>query len=646
MNAKRLTWICGICVLFGLVGSWVQAGAGLSCGTDPAASRSGTDPRFNGGRFSFGGPGVNGGGPGYGGPGVGMNGPGFGGPAMAMNGPGFGGPAMAMNGPGFGAPVGPMSGPGYGGPGMAMNGPRFGAPGTGGNASGPSAPPTADLGAGPQYGQPAQQWSYSMHRSGRSAMAPTGMMSPANYSSRYGGAASPRVEVEVSDASPYLHQTVVYTVRVVSDSNILTIKPVVPTSEGVILEVIDGPNTTMRYRGGRPEIVNEYHFALTPLKAGKLIVPPFEFTGTVAANNSWRGRDSSGGAFDVAAGAPLSLQIKEAETEVRPWLPLHDLSIEGEVDSAEGVDTGKPLSFHIKLAAVGARGERLPTVEPQLQGSGFRVYREDVKTEQAISKDGHVLLGRRIESYTLVPTGEEALGLPSLRVAWWNVDEGKREEAVLPMRSVLGLPESSTPGRLEAGLLSIWTPFWVILAGTLGYWLGIMVKGSLVAQKLGGAAVAGWHGAGDYASAKVAYLVGIISLRQHWCALKRRLVSMLPQPLQLWSCVRGIRNEDDPSAWCQAFKQQACRHLGLPSQATLAMVAERLGDSRPRSRADVVRGLIHELDRAIYGGEALDFWRWKRRFARVMHPFWLPIHASALDVGFIRGLPHLNPHRV
>jgi hypothetical protein len=437
---------------------------------------------------------------------------------------------------------------------------------------------------------------------------------------------------------------VVYTVRVVSDSNIQTIKPVVPASEGVILEEIDGPNTTLRHRGGRPEIVNEYHFALTPLKAGKLSVPPFEFTGTLAANNGWRGRDASGGPFDAAAAAPLTLQIKEAEGAVRPWLPLHDLSIEGGVDSTDGVDTGKPLTFHIKLAAIGARGERLPSVEPQLQGTGYRVYREDVKTEQAISKDGSVLLGRRIETYTLVPTGGEALDLPSLRVAWWNVDEGRSEEAVLPMHAMLGLPESSAPGAVEAGLLSIWTPFWAILAGTLGYWLGILAKGSLVAKKAGGAVVAGWHGTRDYVSAKAAYLLGMISLRRHWCTLKQGLVSILPQPLQLWFCVRCIRNEDDPTAWCQAFKRLACRHLGLPPQATLERVAERLGDSRPKARADRVRGLIQELDRAIYGGEALDFGRWKRRFARVMHPFWLPKHASGQEGGFIRGLPHLNPH--
>ena len=477
-------------------------------------------------------------------------------------------------------------------------------------------------------------------------MAPAGRMSPAHYGSWYGGgAAGPRVEVEVSDASPYLHQTVVYTVRVVSDSNIQTIKPVVPASEGVILEEIDGPNTNVRYRGGRPEIVNEYHFALTPLKAGELNIPPFEFTGTLAASNGWRGRDAGGSRFDVTAAAPLTLQIKEAESAVRPWLPLHDLSIEGGVDSTEGLDAGKPLTFHIKLAAIGARGERLPSVEPQLQGAGFRVYREDIKTEQAISKDGRVLLGRRIETYTLVPNGERALDLPSVRVAWWNVDEGRREEAVLPMHAMLGLPESSAPGTVEAGLLSIWTPFWVILAGTLGYWLGVLVKGSLLTQKLGGMLATGWQGAQGYVSTKAAYLLGMVSLGRHWCAFKQGLVSILPQPLQLWLCVRRIRHEDDPTAWYQAFKRRACRHLGLPPQATLEMVAERLGDSRPRARADGVRGLIQELDRAIYGGETLDFRRWKRRFGRLMHPFWLPNHASGQDGGFIRGLPRLNPYR-
>ena len=95
-------------------------------------------------------------------------------------------------------------------------------------------------------------------------------------------AKQPYVEVETNGGIFYEQQNIVYTVRVVSSGNLKTLTPVIPRIKGAILEQVDGPvaSTRKSWQDSSREIVNEYHFKLTPLRAGEIVVPAIEFTGT------------------------------------------------------------------------------------------------------------------------------------------------------------------------------------------------------------------------------------------------------------------------------------------------------------------------------------------------------------------------------
>ena len=94
----------------------------------------------------------------------------------------------------------------------------------------------------------------------------------------------------MSETSPFEQQNIVYTVRVVSSDNLKTLNPILPRIEGAALQKVDGPVASLRTdkRSGNQEIVNTYHFKLTPLRSGEIVIPVISFKGThVSSNRQW-----------------------------------------------------------------------------------------------------------------------------------------------------------------------------------------------------------------------------------------------------------------------------------------------------------------------------------------------------------------------
>ena len=135
-------------------------------------------------------------------------------------------------------------------------------------------------------------------------------------------------------------------------------------------------------------------------------------------------RPGGGESFEASSRRPLKMRVQPAGPSVKPWLPADQISLRARIQSSERAEAGKPLRLTIDLTAAGTTGTSLPSLEEQLQTSGFRVYREKTHTESKLSKDGRRLLGRRLESFTVVPQYSGELQLPALRLAWWNVRTG------------------------------------------------------------------------------------------------------------------------------------------------------------------------------------------------------------------------------
>ena len=517
--------------------------------------------------------------------------------------------------------------------------------------------------AQPAFGLPAQG-QYPSGQAGIGAYPggqyPGGPFPPTQYS-QYGQpraiAAGPRLEVELADDRPYVQENVLVRLRVISSGNLATASPDLAAIDEVLFEKIDGPKTSTRGSGNNRDIINEFIMAMTPLRDGPMEVGPLKVTGTLAG----------GVPFEALAREPLRLQVRPPMAAVRPWLPLQTLQIKAELDSNGEVERGRPVTLTLELEAQGATGDQLPSLESRLRSDDFRVYREQTMTDTRLAPNGNTLIGKRIESYTLVPHRGGRLQLPELRLGWWNVDTATREASSVPIRTFSVAGEAGPFGfsRSAANDNDNWSVFWLPLAGTLllliGYWGGVWLRGpasadaardparapaSGSATRLPGlrrrlaraAAGAGASSAGALAaSARLLNPTPLLRRAGGW------LAGLKPRSARVYHCARAADSAVDPAAWCLAFQQHACRNLQAQAREPLPRMADRIVDLRPGADREHILRLMQQLDAALYNRQDIDFVRWKRDFRQALRPVTGTLRSLAA-ARIRRGyLPALNP---
>jgi len=464
----------------------------------------------------------------------------------------------------------------------------------------------------------------------------------------------PVVEVETSGAMFYEQQNIVYTVRVVSSGNLKTLTPEIPRIKGAVLEQVDGPVASTRnsWRDGSREIVNEYHFKLTPLRSGEIVIPAIKFTGTHVSDRQWNGpqgmpANTGENSFTIASDGPITFQVMPAELGVTPWLPLNDLRLRMQLTDTGPAKEGVPVTLTLELTARGALGTQLPSLEQQLRSDEFRAYRDSVTTSGGVSKDGTKFLGTRKETYTIIPLQDGWIHLPAIQVAWWDVDADKPMLAGLPGQdSAATAADKRGAGTASAGTdmfpVYFWSPLLILMGLILGYWLGAWARPRPFLQSAGSRARALLSATGQGVAQFTATAGSKLSPMPHVDKLRMVLASMMPRRVKLWLCVRCLDREDSPDAWCTEFKSRICRHLDISGHAPISAIAEKIITLQPVPEPARLRALMQSMDNALYGAGPLDFAAWKKDLRQQMRPRLFQGRRSVLRRAR-RKLPALNP---
>jgi hypothetical protein len=460
----------------------------------------------------------------------------------------------------------------------------------------------------------------------------------------------PKVEVSVTDNTPYEQQSLVYRLRITSSGNLKSINPELPQVNSVVLRALGDPVTTRRDRGSGTEFVTDYHYLLMPLTSGVIEIPPAGVSGV---------RKGTGGGdgpyFETAALEPVTLRVKPPAHDEQPWLPLYDLRIDADIQDSETLAAGNPIALEVVISAVGATGAQLPSVADQLKSDDFRIYPGRSTTEGHISEDGRQLLGRRVEHFTLVPQYGGWLQIPALHLDWWNVRYDRPEVAVLPMLPLdIAGPANPNPVRLETAdsptdgrigeSVFFWVPLAVAILVALYGWLSAAFLGS--GRMPGFTRVSGALKSvlGDLYAPVAAYAARI-SPRRHFHRMRTWTGRHLPVSWKLWFCMHALDKEDDPAEWGQALQILAAKHLGVRPHAHLRHIGERIVACHPRANARQVERLMVELDEAVYGSVPMkSFTRWKHEFKHQIKPSLLRIRFRCrLAPQQRHELPGLNP---
>ena len=467
----------------------------------------------------------------------------------------------------------------------------------------------------------------------------------------------PVVEVDIGGADHYEQQSIVYTVRVVSSGNLKTLNPVIPRIEGATLEQVDGPvaRTRTSARNGSREIINEYHFKLTPLRSGEIVIPPIQFTGTHASSrqrNSAPGMpvSTAGDEFSIASERQLELQVLPADSAVTPWLPLNDLRLQAQMPDSGPAKAGIPVTLTLELTAKGALGSQLPSLEQQLKSSEFRAYRESATIANGISRDGTQFRGSRKETYTIIPLQDGRIHLPAIQVAWWDVDTDTPMIAGLSGQSALTGAAGSRRGLAatsDSAMFSeyFWYPLFIIMGIIIGYWLGAWARTRPLLHAAGNR-IGNWLSVSGKRVVQHGVTVGRkLSPAPYLEKASMGIALLMPRSVKLWLCLRCIEREEKPEEWCIQFRSRACSHLGITGQAPITAIASKIVEVQPLAEPDRLHALAQSMDNAIYGASALDFPAWKKDFRQQLRPRLL--RRRRRRPGLRRSgkvLPALNPH--
>lgn len=416
-----------------------------------------------------------------------------------------------------------------------------------------------------------------------------------------------RLECLLTEERPYVQQALILQLDLVTSDNLGTLDLQLPVTADAMLARLDGPRTSARLVGARRELVNRFLVSLVPLRPGVLELPGIRVVGTRAGDRQ-----------EIAAVCerPFRLQVRPAVPGVTPWLPLRSLNIEAGFDREGPLDPGEPVTLTLEIVALGGTAEQLPSLEDQLSGPGLRAYREQLFTETGLSPGDRRLVARRVETYTLVPQSGGHLALPEMGLVWWNLDRGAAEVARLPIKSLVvrgGVTSGLSTAMLRGpGSVYVWLGLVGFTLLLVGYAAGILRGARAAAPGISSKGQRVWSARGWTWPGGLASGLGRCA-RSALARARSALLLALPARYRFRRCVRRANRASDPAVWCRLLEQEL-RAVGLG--AGPLGLAGLVGELDPGGARGSLGRLAGELEGALYGGQVLDFARWKREFAR------------------------------
>lgn len=270
------------------------------------------------------------------------------------------------------------------------------------------------------------------------------------------------LESVVSPEKGYVDSAFAYTVKLYYNTASLNGRIEDPALEGARIERMGEDKTYQEEKNGVLYEVAERTFLIFPTKPGTFEISPAAFSGTVAAPLNKRERelfDPFGLTADVLYMGRMGqkevfLKAPAASVKILPipekfrgkaWLPAKSLSLSESWAPEEGeIPLGEAVTRTITVRSTGAAEEILPRlVMPPVDG--IKVYEGEEKVSSEI-KEG-VYTAIKEKSFVFMPTKAGRVVLPDARISWFNITEGKEEEASLPSKTVFVNQATGVAGR-------------------------------------------------------------------------------------------------------------------------------------------------------------------------------------------------------
>lgn len=229
-------------------------------------------------------------------------------------------------------------------------------------------------------------------------------------------------EAEVTNASPYVQEQIILTVKVYSTTRFGNGGYGESFPSNVIAMLTNQKDKIYKTAlNGQSYFVQERQYIVYTQRSGDITIPPITFTAQFPSNQV----DSFG--FRIAK--TLRTRTQPIELSVRPmpssinndtWLPAKSVTLSQYLEKDE-YEVGTPMTLTLSTAAEGVIAEQMPKPDLSALEKNFKIYPD--QPELNSRWDNGAVISTRTDKVALIPLKAGNQIVPSVQIKWWDVKE-------------------------------------------------------------------------------------------------------------------------------------------------------------------------------------------------------------------------------
>ncbi len=260
------------------------------------------------------------------------------------------------------------------------------------------------------------------------------------------------VVLEVSNATPYVQEPVLATLKIYHSVNIIQggLSDWSPSNARV--QRIPNQTETNDTVDGKPYQITQVHYWITPQQSGTLQLPSIVFQGEIQndmTNLSTENLLSQFGAFSGKrisdATPPQTLQVRPQPASYpanTPWLPAKRIELQDSwTPNSKEVQVGQAITRNLNVQITGQWASLIPEIHYPAQNT-LKFYPDQSQPQDQVTMQA--VSGSKTLSIAMVPTQPGTINLPTQTLTWWNTQTDQLEHTQIPAAS---LKISPAPGQ-------------------------------------------------------------------------------------------------------------------------------------------------------------------------------------------------------
>lgn len=204
--------------------------------------------------------------------------------------------------------------------------------------------------------------------------------------------------------------------------------------DGAHYEKLNEPSQYQSEANGRPYMVVEQKFLVTPDKVGKITIPNIQLNGAIASNNPT--------GFGLATGQPFSLNSNPITLNVNDipdgidaseWFPAKNVTV-NEVWSEKNIKAtaGDPITRTITINADGVSATSIPEFDfTKIENAN--IYPDKTVSDTKNTNNG--INSNKTFKIVYIPTKNGELKFPEVKIRWFDINTNQEKSETLPAKT-------------------------------------------------------------------------------------------------------------------------------------------------------------------------------------------------------------------